>query len=320
MNLIMKRISGLIFILIMTHTAVFSQQEAQFTQYMFNNLAINPAYAGLKGSICATGLVRQQWMGFKDMEGMNVAPQTYLVSLDAPIRVLHGGAGLTIYNDKLGYEDNIGVKLAYAYRFNIADGEMSAGVQVGFLNKSIDFSKFKPLEADDLVLTSKSKESTMFIDFAAGVFYKVPNQYYVGISASQLSQSSQEIGSLEQKLKTHFYLTGGYEYVIPGLPSLEILPSVLIKTDGVSAQYDVTAMGRYNNKFWGGVNYRVQDAVSILLGMNYRNLNFGYSYDITTSALGRKGRSSGSHEIMVGYCFKIEIEKPRRSYKNTRFL
>lgn len=320
MYLIMKRLLGLISILIITQTAVHSQQEAQFTQYMFNNLAINPAFAGVKGAICATGLARQQWMGFEDMEGENVAPQTYLFSLDAPIRVLHGGAGLTVFNDKLGYENNIGVKLSYAYRFNIADGEMSAGVQVGFLNKSIDFSKFKPLEANDPLLASTSKESTMFIDFAAGAFYRVPNQYYVGLSASQLMQSAQEIGSIEQKLKTHIYLTGGYEYVIPSFPSLEILPSVLIKTDGVSAQYDITALGRYNNKFWGGVNYRVQDAVSIILGMNYKNLNFGYSYDITTSALGRKGRSSGSHEIMVGYCFKIEIEKPRRSYKNTRFL
>ena len=81
-----------------------------------------------------------------------------------------------------------------------------------------------------------------------------------------------------------------------------------------------SAMAKYNNKFWGGVNYRVQDAVSIIIGMQYRNLNIGYSYDITTSALGSQGRSSGSHEIMIGYCFKIEIEKPRRSYKNTRFL
>lgn len=315
-----KRTLAVILTLTLTSTIVFSQQEAQFTQYMFNNLAMNPAYAGVKGAICATGLARQQWMGFEDIEGESVAPQTYLFSLDAPIRVLHGGAGLTIYNDKLGYENNIGVKLAYAYRFNIADGEMSGGVQVGFLNKSIDFSKFKPLEDNDPLLVSTSKESAMIMDFAFGAFYKVPNRYYVGISASQLSQASGEIGSITQKLKTHFYLTGGYQYVIPGFPSLEIIPSVLIKTDGVSAQYDVTAMGKYNNKFWGGVNYRVQDAVSIIIGMNYKNLNFGYSYDITTSALGRKGRSSGSHEIMVGYCFKIEIEKPRRSYKNTRFL
>lgn len=320
MNYIMKRTIGVIITLLLTYSAVFSQQEAQFTQYMFNNLSINPAFAGSKGAICATGLARQQWMGFEDMEGENVSPQTFLFSLDAPIRVLHGGAGITIYNDKLGYENNIGVKLSYAYRFNIADGEMSAGVQAGFLNKSIDFSKFRPLEDNDPLLMSTSKETAMLIDFSAGVFYKVPNQYYVGLSASQLSQANGAIGSIEQKLKTHFFLTGGYQYVLPSFPSLEIIPSVLIKTDGVSAQYDVTAMGKYNNKFWGGVNYRVQDAVSIIIGMNYMNMNIGYSYDITTSALGRQGRSSGSHEIMIGYCFKIEIEKPRRSYKNTRFL
>ncbi len=316
----MKRTFGLIITLLLTCTAVFSQQEAQFTQYMFNNLSMNPAFAGNKGAICATGLARQQWMGFEDAEGENVAPQTFLFSMDAPIRVLHGGAGITIFNDKLGYENNIGLKLAYAYRFNIADGEMSAGINAGFLNKSIDFSKFKPIESNDPLLTSTSKESAMLIDFAVGVLYKVPNKYYVGLSASQLTQAGGSIGSVEAKLKTHFYITGGYQYVLPSLPSLEIIPSMLIKTDGVSAQYDVTAMAKYNNKFWGGVNYRVQDAVSIIIGMQYRNLNIGYSYDITTSALGSQGRSSGSHEIMIGYCFKIEIEKPRRSYKNTRFL
>ena len=112
-----------------------------------------------------------------------------------------------------------------------------------------------------------------------------------------------------------------------GLSGFEITPSTLIKTDGVSLQFDVNAMVDYlNNKFWAGLSYRKTDAVVIMLGLKpfgpgpYENLKIGYSYDITTSAMGGSGMSSGSHEIYVGYCFKIEMVKPVESYKNLRFL
>jgi len=109
---------------------------------------------------------------------------------------------------------------------------------------------------------------------------------------------------------------GGYELEFPNTPGIDILPSILIKTDGGSAQYDLTTLIRFKDQFWGGLSYRYQDAIAVILGFEYKNFNIGYSYDINTSAIG----SYGSHEIRIGYCFKIEVEKVKKVYRNTRFL
>ena len=301
-----------------------AQQEAQFTQYMFNQMAFNPAFAGARDAICTNGLVRQQWMGLKDPQGNDIAPRTILISLDAPVRLLHGGLGATIVQDQLGFEKNIGAKLSYAYRFFLGNGNMSVGLQAGFLNKTIDFSKFIPIQENDPVLTDKNEQSTMMTDFGFGLYYQMPEKFHIGLASTQLSEASSAIGTDKAsfKLKRHYYLNGGYEYTLPSNPSFEILPFALVKSDGSTFTFDVTGLVRYNGRVWGGLTYRFQDAASVILGMNVRNFNLGYSYDLTTSQLGRvtKGKSTGSHEVWLSYCFKIEIEKPRRSYRNTRFL
>jgi type IX secretion system PorP/SprF family membrane protein len=300
----------------------FGQQEAQFSHNMFNNMAINPGYAGSNDAICATLLARQQWVGFKDPQGNKGAPQTYLLSVDGAVNPLHGGLGMTIIQDQLGFEKNLGVKLSYAYRLAAGPGTLGIGATVGFLNKKIDFSKFIAIDPSDPLLASAAKEGNMATDFAIGAFYKIPNKLFFGLSASQLSQADISYGSTlaAPKLARHYYVSAGYYYPLSGNPSLELDPSILIKSDFASTQFDVNALVKYNNQFWGGVSYRATDAVVILLGMNWKNFHFGYSYDITTSALGSNGRSSGSHEVMVGYCFKIVHEFKPESYKNPRFL
>ena len=313
-----KILSALIFVCVLGYQGV-AQQEAQFTQYMFNNMSINPAFAGSNEAICFTGLARQQWFGIKDPAGANVAPQTLLVSLDAPVNILHGGLGATIFQDQLGYEKNVGMRLNYAYRFNLGNGNLAFGLQAGFLNKSLDFSKLIPLDEGDPVLASQGKQSNFTTDFGFGAYYKVPGKLFLGLSAIQLTGAKQLLGKADYSNQQHVFITGGYELQLPDYPEFEILPSFLIKTDFAAAQYDINTLIRYNNKFWGGVTYRTQDAIAILLGMNYKNFRIGYSYDISTSKLTQAG-SMGSHEIMVGYCFKIIIEKPRKSYRNTRFL
>lgn len=308
--------------LVLGITGIQAQQEAQFTQYMFNQMAFNPAYAGARDAICVNGLMRQQWMGFQDEEGNDVAPRTFLVSLDAPISLLHGGLGATIFQDQLGFEKNIGVRLSYAYRFYLGNGNLSAGVQAGFLNKSIDFSKLVPIESDDPVLRKQDEQSTMLTDFAFGVYYAIPDKFWAGISSSQLAQTTAPIGDANYELRRHYFITAGYNYTLPTNPSFEILPSFLVKSDGTATSFDLTGMLRYNNRFWGGISYRIQDAMALIVGLNYKNFNLGYSYDLTTSKLGGLGNvgSAGSHEIMLNYCFKIEIPPVRTSYKNVLYL
>ena len=318
----MKRNFTLLIFVMLLSFAAYSQQEPQFSQYMFDNISFNPAYAGMNGGICANIIHRQQWVGFDGR------PITTALSGDMPITLLHGGIGLNVMQDQIGQFKDMDVKLEYAYHHTFGAGIISLGGQLGFLNKKLDFSKFTPIDDSDPLLQSKDKQSSFSLDFGFGAFYQVKDKYYLGLSSSQLTEAKETLGTADVKLVRHYYLTGGYHYSLEnqGLMGFEIIPSTLIKTDGVSLQFDVNAIVEYNNKFWAGVSYRKTDAVVILIGLKpfgpgmYENLKVGYSYDITTSSIGGNGRSTGSHEIYLGYCFKIETQKPKESYKNVRFL
>ncbi len=327
----MKKIITLL-VFFLGAVATYSQQEAQFSQNMFNNMAINPGYAGMNDAICATLLVRQQWVGFKDQykdasgvsHSNNGWPQTELISIDGKVNPLRGGLGLTIDQDQLGFEKNLGFKLGYSYHLTIKQGVLGIGLNVGMLNKKIDFSKFNPLQTGDPLLNSSKIEGNMATDIGFGAFYKIENKLYFGVSGDQLLQSSISYSSslASPQLTRHLYFTGGYYYTIN--PDFELDPSFLIKTDFASTQFDINALLKWKNQFWGGLSYRVTDAIVVLLGyqrpLKNGTLRAGYSYDITTSAMGANGRSSGSHEIMLGYCFKIVVVPHEESYRNTRFL
>lgn len=300
-----------------------AQQEPLFSQYMFQKLYLNPGYAGTNDAICAMGLYRQQWLGFKDTEGNNVAPETYTVNIEAPVKVLRGGVGISVTNDKLGFEQGINLRIGYSYHHETATGTLGLGLMIGFLDKRIDFSNFQPVD-DDPLLNQLGNETDMLIDLAFGAYYTSPGQFYVGFSSSQLIESRSkplaetENTALRMQLRRHYYLMGGYTFALPGNPAFEIEPSMLFRTDLGSFQVDFTGILKYNDRFWGGLSYRFQDAVVVILGAQYKNIHIGYSYDVPTSAIST--RSGGSHEIMAGYCFKLEIEKLKQSYRNTRFL
>lgn len=310
------------FILLAAYFHAFSQQEAQLTHYMFNQPFYNPGSYGSNNMICITAIARQQWLGFKDENGNNVSPQTFLLNIDAPVKFLHGGLGLSVYKDKLGFEDNIGVKLGYAFRFNLGPGNLGVGLQLSLLNKFQDFSKliFNENGNYEPLALNKDKQTLFLTDIVAGVYYDIPEKLYAGISATQLIQSQKQYSNLAtMKLKRHYYFTGGYYFAIPSNESFVINPSVYIKTDFVSAQYDFDATLIYNGKFWGGFGYRVNDAVMLLLGFNIKNILVGYSYGYTTSAIGKQ-HTYGDHELVVRYGFKIETKKLKRSYKNARYI
>lgn len=305
---------------ILWSSILWSQQEPQYTHNMFTQMAVNPAYAGSSGDISVTGLMREQWLGFKDMDGNKVAPQTFLLAMDMPVSLLRGGVGLSILNDKLGFEKNIGLRINYAYRTEFWNGTLAFGPVVGFLNKTIDFSKFKPTQPGDPVLAT-AEEKTMMVDLGLGVYYEVPKKYYAGISTSQLLQTGATLGveTANFNLKRHYYIQGGFFYVLPDNPLIRLEPSVMLKTDFVSSQIDLNTLAVYNDKFWGGITYRLQDALALLVGVTYKSFRLGYSYDLTTSKLGGAG-STGSHEIVLNYRFKLELEKAPRGYRNTRYL
>lgn len=304
--------------------SVQGQQEPNFSQYMFYGLALNPGVAGNDNAISATAANRIQWTGLGKEDGQQIAPRTYFLAADLPVRILKGGVGVVIMNDALGHENNISVRLGYANQRKLGFGKLGIGTQIEFNNKSIDFTKLNPVGGNDPLFAQLAKESAMLIDFSLGAFYRIPGGYYVGVSGLHLVQTkgktlSDGSNSLRMKLDRTFILTGGYEIGFPRNPDYQLVPSAIIESNLSKTRIDVNATLRYKEVVWGGIGYRLGESVILLLGVQYKDFRIGYSYDINVRVLGLPFYG-GTHEIMINYRFKLELEKGRKSYKNTRFL
>lgn len=291
----------------------FAQQEPQFNQNIHNKLTVNPGYAGMNDLICAKILYRNQWVGFPGQ------PVTMLFNGDLPVRALHGGFGLTIMSDGLGQEDNIDFRISYSYHLEFPSGKLGLGLRAGFINKAMT-SDWKttdvPPEQDESI--PMGNPSAMGFNIGFGAYYRT-DQLYVGLSSSQLAQPS--LNNLADnkvyQLKRHYYLMAGYTFPISA--DFDIIPSTFIKTETASTQIDINCLVEYKKRFWGGITFRPGDALSPIIGLEIiPDLNFGYSYEITLSKL--NNYSSGSHEIFLGYCFKITKEYAPSIHRNVRFL
>jgi len=294
------------------------QQAPQFTQYKNSQMFSNPAFAGLSEGICLNGIIRQQWSGFKDSEGNSVAPQTYFISVDSPIKAIHGGIGGSISQDQIAQWSDISLQLAYSFHLDLSVGKLGIGAGVNLINRSIDFSSFKPFQEGDPVLLT-AEQSSMVVDANFGLFFRSPERYYFGVSATNILQTAaKKLTADEVGIKNDrtFYLIGGYNFILPGSPNWEIEPSVMIQSDITSTQYNLSAVVKYKSRFWGGLNYRFQESVGVMVGMSIKDFRIGYAYDIPTLSVG----IPGSHEIHLGYCFKLDADRSGTKYKNTRYL
>ena len=298
----------------------FGQQAPIFTQYKESYMFINPAYAGMRQGICVNGLMRQQWAGFKDYEtGDNAAPENYLITIDSPIKFLHGGIGGTIIQDKPTYNWNdISLLLSYSFHAELSIGSIGIGLGAVLKNRSIDGSKYRYVDEDPIIL--KSEQGDMRFDANLGVFFKSNNNYYIGVSFTNIINSRfvklDPAGDGLITTDRTLYITGGYNYILPRDPRFEIDPSFLIQSDFISTQYNISATVSYNSLFSAGLNYRFQESVGIMVGMRYKDFRLGYAYDANTKRLS----VPGSHEISLNYCFKIKPDRSKTSYKNTRYL
>lgn len=306
-----------LFVTVCRHT--FAQQDPQFSQNMFNNMAVNPGYAGSQGLLSATLLNRQQWMGF---EGN---PRTTLGSVHAPVKPfgINSGVGLVFMDDRLGFEKNMTIMGNYAYRLDLGPGTLGIGLNLGLLSKSLngkwvipDSDLHIPATQDPAI--PDEQVTSMAFDMGLGLFYNT-DKFYAGISTTHLFEPLIDYGSgAMMNMKRHYYGTAGYLFKLPN-PVFEIQPSLFVKSDGASFQFDVNAMVIYNKKYWGGVSYRPGDAVVVLAGLELSSgLKVGIAYDFTTSAIG--AYSNGSVEFMVGYNLEISTDKFNQRYRSVRFL
>ncbi len=327
-----KRIFTFLMLLATLH--LFGQQEEQYTHYMFTTTAYNPGYIGLNGAYCINGAHRQQWIGFQDPEGNSVNPVTTFFSADLYFYQILGGVGINFKQDQIGAFKNTSIELGYSFHRNIGPGTLGIGIMGGMLDQVIDFTMFDPRDPNDPLLRGGgNEESNMAFDLKFGAYYLVPGHFYAGISTSKILQSEIDLPNelANPKGRRHYYITGGYTYNLPD-PDFSLEPSVMIKTDFAAAQYDFSTLVWYRNRFYGGLTYRTNDAFAVLIGM--RNVlgggggnvfvpegdMLGISYDVTTSPLGREGRSMGSVEVFFRYCFNIEIPKVLESHETVRFL
>ena len=283
-----------------------AQQDPQFSQYIFNNLSFNPGSTGSEEAICATALHRSQWVGFED------APVSTNFMVQSPLSLLHGGIGLNILTDKIGQNEFLSLNLSYAYQIELPSGKLGIGLSVGVIQDEIDGANIITQNPDPSIPTSIDKASGL--DLGMGFFYN-SEKLYVGLSSKHINEPTIATSIDIIDIKRHYYLTAGY---IHGLnEKLDLKPSLLVKTEGVTTTVDLTSLLEYNKKLWGGVTYRPSSRAVLLLGMHINeDLKFGFSYDVPTTNVS----NIGTFEFMLGYCFKIDYNKVVKGFKNPRFL
>jgi len=287
-----------IFVILLLSLASSAQQLPQYTQYMLNQMAINPAYAGTEEFPEVRSNNRQQWVGITD------APRTYMLTLNGPIQSKNMGLGMSIYTDIVGPTRRTGFNAAYAYHVKVQDDmTLSLGLTAGVLQWGIDGNKLTIRQEDDPSL-GNVYQTTIVPDFGAGLYFKKAKQFYLGVSIPQLYQAPIGLYSSvdkQSRIVSHFNISGGYTYKIDEEFSVE--PTFLVKyVKPASAIIYIGARVIYKDEIWAGLNFRTKDAFSMLFGYMFKNyLMVGYSYDFTTSNI--RKYSSGTHEIMLGIRF-----------------
>ncbi|WP_159523493.1 PorP/SprF family type IX secretion system membrane protein [Sunxiuqinia indica] len=316
----MKKIFYFLFLLIFVNLAANAQQDPQFSFNKEAQLSVNPGFAGSNDAITGLILNRYQWSGFDG------TPKTLLFSVETTANIFGStsGVGLNIISDELGFSKNVLVNLNYSYQTTTSIGNLGIGTSLGMFNKSIN-GEWITVGEDGILgnatgdrLIPQSEVSQITFDVGLGLYLK-SNDYFAGLSVTHVNQGEIKYGDGGEyfPLLRHYYLSAGYNISLPD-PLFELRPSVFAKSDLASTQVDFNLSVVYNNRFSGGLTYRLQDAIALLIGVELKNgLNLGLAYDVTTSALGRYGY--GSQEIFLRY--SVDIGKGRlKKYKSIRFL
>lgn len=320
-----KKIVHIVLLLVMSLLAtvgVKAQQVPIFTNYTNSYAYANAGFAGMSEGINLLGLYRQQWAGFVDMDGNEVAPQTFLLTGDMPFRALHGGVAFSVMQDKLGFENNVNVGLGYSFHLDLGGSTLGIGVAGTLLNRSLDFSKLKPNSDLDPLLQGLGEESAMLFDFNVGLFWQIPDSFYLGVSVvnvlESMSQALNDNAETSASFTTDrtFYVLAGYPFQFEDLPYFTFVPSVSVMSDLASTQLNASAKVVFKNAFSLGVNYRPQESVGLMAGLTIKDFTVVYSYDINTMGLG----VPGSHEIGLSYCFKLDLDRTPRDYRSVRYL
>ncbi len=289
-----------------------AQQDPQFTQYMFNLLALNPAYAGSADRVSIKALSRHQWVGF---EG---APTTQTLTVHSPFLVQSLGLGGTVMRDEHGPVTQYGLIVDLSYRIFLGNNQKLAfGIKGGLNLFQGKFADLHPLEANDQVFQQNVSTKTD-PQFGFGVMW-YSDRFYLGLSSPKVlrtdffdEDSLQFVSQPGQR--AHYYLTGGYVFDLGTYTKFK--PTAMVKAvEGAPISFDLSANFLLYDKLWLGAMYRYTDAVGALVQYNLTDgISVGYAYDYPLSPL--RNYSGGSHEFMLG----VEFGKAPKGIRSPRYF
>jgi type IX secretion system PorP/SprF family membrane protein len=282
----------LLFLLILVGISSQAQQDAQFTQYMYNTINVNPAYAGSRGVTSIFGMHRTQWVG---IEG---APQTNSFSINTPLGESKVGLGLSVISDKIGPTVDNNLAVDFSYTIQTSDTyKLAFGIKAGGSFFNLDVSRLDPNNPIDPSLTNYNKFNPQL---GAGL-YLHSEKTYLGVSVPNFLQTNRyndnDVAIYSPKM-TYYFIAG---HVFDLSPSVQCKPALLTKlVNGAPLQVDLSGNFLIMDKFTLGVAYRWDAAVSGLAGFQVsESLFIGYGYDYETTQLQKY--NSGSHEVFLRY-------------------
>jgi type IX secretion system PorP/SprF family membrane protein len=277
----------------------FGQQDAQYTQYMYNTISVNPGYAGSRDVLSLTGLYRTQWVG---LEG---APKTMTFSGHTPLKNKKLGLGISIVRDQIWIQDETYLDIDLSYTINTSEnGQLAFGIKGGAHLLNIDFRKTSPeTTTDDDFDLSSNVDNKFSPNVGFGIYYHT-DRFYLGYSAPALLRTNyydNDVSSVSYlaKDRVNHYLIAGYVFDLS--TDLKLKPAVLLKAvQGAPLQADLSGNLLLNEKLTLGLAYRWDAALSGLVGFQLSDgLMIGYAYDWETTEL--NNYNSGSHEIILRY-------------------
>ena len=308
---------GLFFLL---GNSSFAQQDPEFTQFMFNKMYFNPAYAGVEGVTHFNLLLRSKWTGYAStFDGPGGAPTTQVFTVSSPIYKLKSGFGAYIMNDNLGNLNNLSMQGSYAYHIPVKESKLSIGVNLGFFAQSIDFSKYRPSDPNDPLLRIGVRETQVRFDMGVGAYFQA-KKYYISASVNHLASPSFNFGieNLRNSLQPTLFVMGGYHYAVNY--NITVTPSIMVQSDFKKALINFGAIAEFNDKFWGGVTYKFQESVAVILGMNLlksKSLEVGYGFDYIVHD--QEAKQPTSHEIRIGYLLPVNNFGGKKVIRTPRF-
>ena len=298
----------LCFIGLLSGNIALAQQDAQYTQYMYNTVSVNPGYAGSRGHMSIGALHRSQWVG---LEG---APVTQTLNIHSPIGYKGVGLGFSIVNDKIGPTSETNFDVDFSYTIPVSsEGKVSFGLKGSINLLDVRFSELNQYASDQTL--QQDIDNRLSPNVGAGVYYHT-DKFYLGVSVPRILETSHfDSSSLSTaKEQMNFYLITGYVWELN--PFLKFKPTLLTKVvQGAPLQVDLSANFMLNDKFIIGAAYRWDAALSGMLGFNLSNeFLIGIAYDREITDLGSTRFNNGSFEVILRYDFiktKGNLKSPR---------